>query len=276
MPAPMQGSSRASLAAARGRLDVLLSSGVATDPLSLGEQVFSVVDLLDAQPAVRAALTDPARAGEDKAQLVSSLFAGKVEGPTLDLVSGMVRDRWAQPRDLAEALADLGVQSLATAAERRNALDTVEDDLFRFGQIVAGAPELRSALTDRAVPAGPKQRLVDTLLTDKTSPEAHLLLGRAVVHPRGRSLEAGVADLIRDVAERRRRITATVVAAVPLTEQQRSRLAAVLSAQRGAQVHLNVVVDPEVVGGVKVTIGDEVVDGTLSTRLDEAHRRLAG
>ncbi|MFZ0324387.1 MAG: F0F1 ATP synthase subunit delta [Actinomycetes bacterium] len=276
MSVPMQGASRESLGAARGRLDALLSAGSGTQPLPVGEQLYSVVDFLDDQPAVRAALTDPSRSATDKAQLFDTLFRDKIDGATQDLVGGIVRERWSRPRDLADALADLGLQAVATAAERRQVLDSLEDDLFRFGQIVAGSPQLRSALTDRAVPAVPKQQLVDDLLRGKASPEAALLLGRVVVHQRGRSLEDGLADLIEEVAERRRRTTATVVAAIPLTEQQRERLAASLSAQRGTQVHLNVVVDPEVVGGLKITIGDEVVDGTLATRLDEARRRLAG
>jgi len=276
MARSMQGASRESLAAARGRLDTLLSTATGEDPLVIGAQLFAVVDVLDVQAAVRAALTDPARSGDDKAQLATTLLQGKIDGAVLDLVGGVVRQRWSRPRDLADALADLSVQAVATSAERRAVLDAVEDDLFRFGQIVTGAPQLRAALTDRAVPAAPKQRLVDDLLAGKASPEATLLLGRAVAHPRGQSLEDGLGDLVREVAERRRRLTATVVAAVPLTEQQRERLAVVLSAQRGKQVHLNVVVDPEVVGGVKVTIDDEVVDGTMATRLDEARRRLAG
>ena len=276
MAGTMQGASRETLAAARARLDTLLSTATGEDPLAIGSQLFAVVDVLDAQAAVRAALTDPARSGEDKAQLAATLLGGKIDGAVLDLVGGVVRERWSRPRDLPDALADLSVQAVATAAERRAVLDAVEDDLFRFGQIVTGAPQLRAALTDRAVPSAPKQRLVDDLLAGKASPEATLLLGRAVAHPRGRSLEDGLADLVREVAERRRRLTATVVAAVPLTQAQRERLAAVLSAQRGKQVHLNIVVDPEVVGGVKVTIDDEVVDGTMATRLDEARRRLAG
>jgi len=135
---------------------------------------------------------------------------------------------------------------------------------------------LRAALTDRALPAERKTELVGSLLADRASAEAARLVARAVVHPRGRQQEDALEDLGAAASARRQRLVATVTAAVPLTEQQRDRLAAVLAAQFGHAVHLNVVVDPEVVGGLRVTLGDEVIDGTISTRLDEAARRLAG
>ena len=278
MATVMRGASRESLDAARDRLDALMSpgTGAGVSPADLGEQLFAVVDLLDAQPALRGALTDPSREGSAKADLVGSLLRGKVSDEALDLVSGMARSRWSAPRDLADALSDLGVWSVATSADRGGRLDAVEDDVFRFGQVVRATPELRQALTDRAAPAEVKGALVDQLVAGKAAPEPTVLLRRAVATPRGVSLEDALGDLEREVAQRRSRTTATVVAAVPLTATQRERLAAALSQQLGLTVQLNVIVDPAVVGGLKVTVGDEVLDATLTRRIDDARRSITG
>ena len=302
----MQGASRESLSAASERLDTLLASP-ATDagdvaerathwvgrflpslaqrvesvlpvagPLGIGDALFSVSSLLDAQPSLRSALTDPSRSGDDKAALVGSLLGGKVAEQVVDLLAGMARARWSAPRDLADAVAQLGVEAVLVSAQRHDRLDAVQDELFGFAEIVAQRPELRLALTDRALPAERKSDLLTELLQEKTTVEAARLIVHVVTEPRGRSLESNLDELARAAAALRERQVATVTAAVPLTEQQRDRLAAALSAQLGHGVQLNVVVDPEVVGGLRVAVNDEVIDGTLANRLDDAQRRIAG
>lgn len=301
----MQGASRESLSAASERLDALLASPATeagdvaerathwvgrflpslaqrvesvlpvAGPLGVGDALFSVAALLDEQPSLRAALTDPARSGEDKAALAASLLRGKVAEQVVDLVSGMVRSRWSTPRDLAEGTARLGVEAVLVSAQRHDRLDEVQDELFRFARTVASQPELRLALTDRGLPVERKSDLLTELLKEKTTVEAARLIVHAVTEPRGHSLESNLEALADAAAARRQRQVATVAAAVPLTENQRDRLAAALSAQLGHDVQLNVVIDPEVVGGLRVSLGDEVIDGTLATRLDDAQRRIA-
>jgi F-type H+-transporting ATPase subunit delta len=301
----MQGASRESLSAASERLDALLASPVTeagdvaeratqwvgrflpsvaqrvesvlpvAGPLGVGDALFSVAALLDEQPSLRAALTDPARSGEDKAALVRSLLGGKVAEQVVDLVSGMVRSRWSSPRDLAEGTTRLGVEAVLVSAQRHDRLDEVQDELFRFTRIVASQPALRLALTDRGLPVERKSDLLTELLQEKTTVEAARLIVHAVTEPRGHSLESNLEALADAAAARRQRQVATVAAAVPLTEHQRDRLAAALSAQLGHDVQLNVVIDPDVVGGLRVSLGDEVIDGTLATRLDDAQRRIA-
>jgi F-type H+-transporting ATPase subunit delta len=301
----MQGASRESLSSASERLDTLLASPATeagdvaerathwvgrflpslaqrvesvlpvAGPLGVGDALFSVAALLDEQPSLRAALTDPARSGEDKAALAASLLRGKVAEQVVDLVSGMVRSRWSTPRDLAEGTARLGVEAVLVSAQRHDRLDEVQDELFRFARTVASQPELRLALTDRGLPVERKSDLLTELLKEKTTVEAARLIVHAVTEPRGRSLESNLEALADAAAARRQRQVATVAAAVPLTEHQRDRLAAALSEQLGHDVQLNVVIDPDVVGGLRVSLGDEVIDGTLATRLDDAQRRIA-
>jgi F-type H+-transporting ATPase subunit delta len=67
---------------------------------------------------------------------------------------------------------------------------------------------------------------------------------------------------------------ATVWVAAPLSDEHRERLTEALSRQHDRKIHLNVVVDPTVLGGVRVTVGDEVLDSTVEARLKQAQRRL--
>ncbi|MEU8467155.1 F0F1 ATP synthase subunit delta [Streptomyces sp. NPDC029006] len=270
----MNGASREALAAARGRLDALTDS-TAVDAAQLADELAAVAALLDREAGVRRALTDPGKAGEAKAQLVQRLIGGQVSGSTADLVSGLARSRWSQSRDLVDAVEELANIADLTAAEKSGTLDDVEDELFRFGRIVSSATGLRAALTDRAAGAPAKTELLHRLLGGRAKPVTERLVTRLVTAPRGRSLEAGLESLSRLAAERRNRMVAVVTSAVPLSDGQKERLGAALTKLYGRRMHLNLDVDPEVVGGVRVQVGDEVINGSIADRLDEAARRMA-
>ena len=137
-------------------------------------------------------------------------------------------------------------------------------------------PDLRLAITDRALPVERKSDLITELLKEKTSVEAARLITHVVTEPRGRSFEANIERVAAAAAALRQRQVATVTSAVPLNEQQRDRLAVALSASFGYDVQLNVVVNPDVVGGLRVSLGDELIDGTLASQLSDAQRRIAG
>lgn len=269
----MQGASRESIAAARERLDALAQS-TGTDMPALAAELHAVVLLFDRNVVLRRVLTDPARSGEARAAFLAQLLDGQIGGEAADLLGGLVRSRWSQPRDLVDAVDALSIEAELIGADRDGSLDDLEDELFRFGRIVAGQRELRSTLTDPAITNGRKAELVSGLLDGRVRPVTRRLVTRLVSHPRSRSLEAGLEAYARLAAERRRRVVALVTVALPLTEEQNTRLAAALGRIYGRQVHLNVEVDVEVIGGVRVQIGDDVIDGTVVTRLDEAGRRL--
>lgn len=272
----MQGASRESLSAARERLDALAQNTAGTDMAALAEELYSVQLLLDNTVALRRVLTDPARSGQARAGFLGELLAGQVGDAAVDLLSGLVRSRWSEPRDLADAVDVLAVDAEMIAAEQQGVLDDVEDELFRFGRIVSRERDLQSTLSDPAVTDARKAELVSGLLEGKVRPTTRRLVTRLVAHPRSRTLEAGLETYARLAAERRRRMVALVKAALPLTEEQRGRLAAALGRIYGRTVHLNIDIDDEVLGGVRVHIGDDVIDGSVATRIDEARRRLAG
>ncbi|MEU9995373.1 F0F1 ATP synthase subunit delta [Streptomyces sp. NPDC050848] len=271
----MNGASREALAAARESLDAL-TDNTSVDAAKLSGELASVTALLDREVSLRRVLTDPAQAGEAKAELAQRLLGGQVGGETIDVVSGMVRSRWSQSRDLVDSVEELANIADLTAAQQAGALDDVEDELFRFGRIVSSSTELRSALTDKAATATAKSELLRGLLGGKANVVTERLIIRLVTQPRGRSLESGLESLSKLAAARRDRMVAVVTTAVPLSDQQKQRLGGVLAKLYGRQMHLNLDVDPSVLGGISVQVGDEVINGTIAERLDEASRRLAG
>ena len=274
----MNGASREALAAARERLDALLD-GTSADASQLADDLAAVTALLDREVSLRRVLTDPAQPGAAKAQLAGRLLDGRVGGEAVDLVSGMVRSRWSRARDLVDALEQLTNLAELIVAERDGTLEEVEDELFRFGRTVASSPELRAALgakgSDESVRTA-KARLVGRLLAGRAKPTTERLVTRLVTHPRGRSLDGGLEALSKLAAERRNRSVAVVTSAVPLSDEQKRRLGAALAKLYGREMHLNLDVDPSVLGGVSVRVGDEVINGTIAARLEEAARRLGG
>ncbi|KAB1144491.1 F0F1 ATP synthase subunit delta [Streptomyces luteolifulvus] len=271
----MNGASREALAAARERLDAL-TDNTSVDATKLAGELAAVTALLDREVSLRRVLTDPAQAGEAKAELAQRLLGSQVGGEAADLVAGMVRTRWSQSRDLVDALEELANVADLTAAQTSGRLDDVEDELFRFGRIVSSNTELRAALTDRKASTAAKVELLHQLLGGRAKPDTERLVTRLVTAPRGRSLESGLESLSKLAAERRDRMVAVVTTAVPLSDTQKRRLGAALAKLYGHQMHLNIDVDPEVLGGIRVQVGDEVINGSLADRIEDAGRRLAG
>ncbi|MEU9346878.1 F0F1 ATP synthase subunit delta [Streptomyces sp. NPDC048278] len=270
----MNGASREALAAARERLDALTDS-TSVDATRLADELAAVTALLDREGGLRRVLTDPAQSGEAKAELVRRLIGGQVTETTADVVAGLVRSRWSQPRDLVDALEELADVADLTAAQNSDTLDDVEDELFRFGRIVSSSTGLRAALTDRKATSAAKVELLHRLLGGRAKPVTERLVTRLVTAPRGRSLEAGLEALSKLAAERRSRVVAVVTSAVPLSEPQKQRLGAALAKLYGRTMHLNLDVDPAVVGGIRVQVGDEVINGSIADRLEDAARRMA-
>ncbi|RKN09379.1 F0F1 ATP synthase subunit delta [Streptomyces radicis] len=274
----MIGASREALDAARERLDAL-TDNTRVDAAALAADLAAVTALLDRETALRRVLTDPAQPGEGKAQLVGRLLGGQVGGEAVDLVSGMVRSRWSASRDLVDAVEELADTADMIAADRDGTLDSVEDELFRFGRIVATSPELRAALSgkDSEGPAvAARTELARSLLRGRAKATTERLVVRLVERPRGRSLDGGLDALSGLAAARRGRSVAVVTSAVPLSDRQRQRLGDALGRLYGRQIQLNLDVDPAVLGGISVRIGDEVIHGTIADRLDEVTRRMAG
>ncbi|MBP2705202.1 F0F1 ATP synthase subunit delta [Microbispora sp. RL4-1S] len=269
----MRGLSRTALAEVEQRFNAVAASA---DLGTLADELFAVADLLDREHGLRRGLSDPARPADQKEQVVRGLLEGKISATALEVAVAAVRSRWSHAGDLPDSLERVGVMAAAAEAESDGRLDDVEDELFRFGRILSANPDLRRALSDPGVPAERKRELLAGLLGGKVAPSTLRLVTQVVVHPRGRSLETALDQYGWIVARARERLVGVVRTAVPLGEEQKQRLAAWLRATYGRDVHLNVEVDPRVLGGFSVKVGDDYIDTTIAGRIEEVRRRLAG
>lgn len=270
----MRGTSQASRDAVLETFDPV-ATAAGKDALTIAEQLYSVVDVLDSSGSLRRALTDPARPGHDKAELVVSLF-GNLDPRTVDVLKDFVHARWSDDADLAESVEYAGAHALFAYAEQAGKLGEVEEELFRVERVLTANRDLLTAMSNRS--ATPEARL--SVFTDvfggKLSEVTTAMLARTVSEPRGRRLVPTINVLLEAAARRRKRIIANVTAAVELSAAQRTRLAKVLGDAYNREIQVNATVDPEVLGGIRVQVGAEVVDGTVLARLDDARRRLVG
>jgi F-type H+-transporting ATPase subunit delta len=269
----MRGASRASYAELRDRLGAV-ALGPATSE-QIGDQLFAVVRLLDSEHGLRRALADATKPAGEKVGVTRRLLHGKVSEAVEDLVADAAAAHWATSVDFSDALEQLAIEALTLSAQYGGSLDDLEDDLFRFGRVVSAQPGLRSALIGPTT-VDAKSSLLANLLSAKVGGPSLSLITQLLTHPRGRSPQV-ILDLAAGIAARRReQLIAVVRVATELSAVQRQRLLTVLSEAYGHGIHLNVVHDPAVIGGMSVQIGDELIDGTVISRLAAVRRRLAG
>ncbi|HEV2779788.1 MAG TPA: F0F1 ATP synthase subunit delta [Actinophytocola sp.] len=272
----MQFASRESLATARGRLDEVIEQASTASLRTLSDELFAVLGVLARERVLRRHLSDPATPEAKRRRLVDTVFGGKVSEATMDTLNALVSSRWSAGRDLVDAIEELARQAALAVAERDGAIEDVEDELFRFARVLAAEPRLRELLADELQPVDSRLALLDELASDKVRPITLELLRQVVRVPRGRSLDAVVERLAGLAADRRGRSVAHVTAAAPLTAEQERRLAESLSTIYRRPVSVQVELDPDLLGGLVITVGGEVIDGSVATRLAAARQRLSG
>jgi F-type H+-transporting ATPase subunit delta len=250
-------------------LDRMLNDSQVGD--GFASDMFAVVDALEASATLRRAVTDPGTPESARRALVHGLLDGKVDKAVVDLVAEAATLRWAGGRTFAAALERQAVRGQLVAAERRGGLEDTEDQLFRFGRVVESDPDLRNVLADRAIDRSRRQELVGELLRGRAT-ESTIVLAKRAVAARERTFAQTIEGYVTLAAAQKNRVVATVRIAQPLTEDQRDRLVAALTNQIGRQVTIQEVIDPDILGGVRVELGDEVFEGTVSGRLEAARR----
>ncbi|WP_284975353.1 F0F1 ATP synthase subunit delta [Arthrobacter sp. efr-133-TYG-104] len=275
----MAGISSGSLTTALAQLEAKLPFA----SLQLAKDLFGILGTVDSSAGLRRALTDPSRSGDEKSALVKQLVGGKVSADAAEIAGGLASSRWASARDIGDALETLAATVVIAVAENKSAvsafgitgLEELENDLFAFNQIVASSHEVQRALSEPQASAAAKVALVENLVPG-ISEEAKVLIEQAVTQPRGVKPSKLVESFAKLAAKRRQRWIATVSVTRPLTDAQASRLHAGLNALYGRELKVNVNVDPALIGGVRVQVGDEVLDASVVARLGELRRQLAG
>ena len=239
----------------------------------VGGELFSVAGTLRSEGTLRRFVTDQSVAPEARKGLVHQVFSAHVDAVTLDLVSEAAARKWSQPRDVADALEQVGVIAVVRSVGLQSS--ALVDELFSVRELVNDNSELRNALSDPSRSLADRSGLVDTLLGTKVQPATIQLIHQALFGSY-RTVGAALEDYEAIAAGVQGEGVATVRVARPLKDADQQRLSAALTRQYGRPVHLNVVVEPEVLGGLRIEIGDDVIDGTVSSRLDDARRKIAG
>lgn len=270
----MQPASRAALATAREQLEQRAGYASVEDLERLGIELGMMAAMLGDESALRRHLADASGPSSARRAMAEALCSGKVGRLTTEMVSEAVALRWSRPRDLVDGLEELGRQALLMLADRDGGLSDVEDELFRFGRILAAQPRLATLLGDETAPARRRLELLDTVLAGRTRSVTRLLLQQAVRAPRRRHLEEIVEELVQRAAAWRERSVAHVSSGGPLSEQQQQRLLDVLSRIYQRPISLKVELNPELLGGLVIRVGDEVIDGSVAGRLERANHWL--
>jgi F-type H+-transporting ATPase subunit delta len=270
----MRAASREAYAPAAEKLDAIAHGDRADALLAIGDELLSVAGLLGREPRLRRAIADPARSGGDRAQLLDDVVGRSVSADTRDVLKVVAGGRWSSAHEMLDGVELLGIDALLASAERAGDLSEVEDELFRFGQVVDGSPELAAILGDLTVDAAQRDRLVDSLLEGKARPVTIRLAHLAVAGFGGRTLIGSLTRLVELSAERRQMQVAYVTVAKPLSDSEEQELGERLGRMYGRQMSVKVSVDPSVLGGARVQVGSDLYDGTISRRLAIARQVL--
>lgn len=270
----LRSTSRDSLKLLAQRFDEQTTGVDANGLTGLADDLVAVAKLLVAEPALTKHVGEPTDDSQAKANLTEALLSGKISDSALDLVKTAVVQRWSSESDLIYGIAHIARLALLVRAERNDETAEVEDQLFRFGRILDSDAKLNALLSDYTAPAEGRKRLLDNLLGGKANPTTEALLGQAIELLHGERADEAVRELAELAVARRGEVVAHVSAAAELSDAQRTRLTEVLTRIYGRPVSVQLHINSDVLGGLTITVGDEVIDGSLSSRLESAETRL--
>ena len=267
----MASSTRQSLATAKELLAPLLAKA----DLKFAEEIFSIGGAVASSSQLRGILSDPSAEAKAKSGALTAVFGKSVSKAALEFTDRLVALRWSSGSDLVSAFEQLGVFAVASLSAKAKKLDQLEADLFAFQQAIDLDQELQVALSNKQATDEAKSNLVDALLKGKGTPESNLLIRRAVSGAGRRRVSVVLEQFGKQVSAFAERLVATVTVASPLSAAQLTRLESALAKTYGAGVRVNVEEDPEILGGLKVQVAGQIIDGSLISRLNQAKIQLA-
>ncbi len=243
----------------------------------LSGELVAVAGMLDREIVVTRYLTVPADDAAPRVRLIERLLSGAVGDATLEVLRSAVSERWSANADLIDAIEHVSRQASLEVAEREDKVDEIEEQLFRFSRILDVQPRLAILLGDYSVPVEARVKLLRDVLdraSGRVNPIVVSLLSQTVELLRGRPAEDAVQFLAEVAVARRGEVVAQVSAAAELSDAQRRRLTEVLSRIYGHPVTVQLQIDDGLLGGLLIAVADEVIDGSLSSRLIAAEAQL--
>lgn len=239
--------------------------------LAVGEEIFSAARAVSRSGQLLTALTEQSADATAKAALVATVFASL--GPDArDLIAGLARSRWSESSDLLAGFEEVGLRVMASSVGSK--VD-IPAELFQFGRLVASNAELELAVGSKLGDPAAKAALVEKLLKGRASAQTIAILSHLVRQPLGRRIGALVKHAAQIVADQSALAVATVTVAAPLSNTQLEKLRSGLSKKYG-DLRINQIIDQSLIGGIRVAVGDDVIDDSVATRLKELKLQLAG
>lgn len=262
----MGSASREALTAAKDALVAERSLTRAT-----GEQLLAAQRGIASSPQLLSLLADPAVEPAEKSALIGRIFSS-LEPAASRLLGVLTAARWSSSGQLLDGVEELGIRAIARATSGAD----LEAELFAFDRAVSSDAELELAVGSKLGDPAGKAALVERLLGGKADPATVAVVRHLVQSPRGRRIGALLATAARYVADEAGAMVATVTAAAPISAAQRATLGRILAERYGREPRINLVIDPAIVGGLRVQVGDDVIDGTVASRIADLRLQLAG
>ena len=245
------------------------------DAWRIGNELFTITSALDNNIQLERALTDPSRPTADKVAVFKEMVGDQVHPMTTEIMTDLVSRRWSRARDIANAVEDFGVDAMMYYADATDSTLQVSIELSRLHSSLLNLPVVRSKLYDDQASSEVRVKLFRELFGDKNLNKVTMRLAEhATCNLRRRRYLETIQWLIKKFSRHMGQSMITVTTAAPLKEEQIKRLIDVYSAKVGRQVHINSVVDPTVLGGMRIQVGDEVTDNTVVAQLQNLHRKV--
>lgn len=244
------------------------------DAQRLGEEMFTITDTLDANPRLYRALTDPGRPTADKTAILKTILGNRVMPLTMDIMNDLVSRTWSRARDINNAVEDFGVDAMMYRADADKTTLPVSIELAQLQSVLLNLPVVRSRLSAEAAPAAARLELLHAVIDPMDfHPVTVMLAEHCARNPRRRRYLETIQWLIAKFSRHMGESMVVITTAAPLTQQQIDSLIAIYSKKVGRPVHINSVVDPTVLGGMRIQVGDEVTDNTVVAQLENLQRK---
>lgn len=245
------------------------------DAWRIGNELFTITKVLDDSIQLERALTDPSHPVADKVAVLKELLGDNAHPMTMEIMTDLVSRRWSRARDIANAVEDFGVDAMMYYADATDATLQVSIELSELHSALLNLPVVRAKLYDYQATSEARVKLFREVFSGKTLNKVTMRLAEhATCNLRRRRYLETIQWLINKFSRHMGESMVTVTTATPLKKEQIKRLVEVYSAKVGRQVHINSVVDPTVLGGMRIQVGDEVTDNTVVAQLQNLHRKV--
>ncbi|MCZ4577921.1 F0F1 ATP synthase subunit B/delta [Gordonia amicalis] len=270
----MRATSREAALAVSSAFDSSASSLDSDALVKASDELTEVIRLLDTNPVLRKRLTEDEDNTTGQVKLVENLFGGKVSPIVVEVLSAAVKQRWSSSADFSAALRRQNALIVLAASERDGVIEQTENELFSVARLIDQNPQLASLLSDHSHDGGKRAELLRSLVGEKVGKLSWILLAHSVELLQGQPADVAFDQLAELAAARRGESVAHVVSAAPVSESQTTRLASVLGTIYGRTISVQTEIDPDILGGLRIAVGDEVIEADVATRLAKAAESL--